>query len=296
MNIRMLINNSLKPILICFLLAGLIQGLKAQVTIGGGGIPDKSAVLDIMNTDKGLLIPQINLKGATDMTSIPDPSHSLIVYNLNNGDNNTDTDTSDDVYADNLYIFENGKWNLLYKESDLERSLTSFYLPRIVSIVSMKKTGNESSFVGKDIGGEVRKYLFDNIIRDDGNNFNTTTGEFVAPNTGVYRIEINILLRPLRVVSGSLCLGISKPYIGDMAEGNYVEKFYSYTNILNPAVSLAHPAYLGFKIFIHLKEGEKITPLVRYITPERFSLNVERINYDRVATNTMSIVFYPMPS
>lgn len=44
--------------------------------------PDSSAILDIYSPVKGLLIPRVNLTSVTDVTTIPDPALSLLVYNL----------------------------------------------------------------------------------------------------------------------------------------------------------------------------------------------------------------------
>jgi hypothetical protein len=46
-------------------------------------LPDNSALLDIQATDKGLLIPRVNLISVTDITTIPSPAISLLVYNTN---------------------------------------------------------------------------------------------------------------------------------------------------------------------------------------------------------------------
>ena len=50
-----------------------------------GSQPDNSAMLDVKSTSKGLLIPQIALAGAYDITTIPNPAVSLLVYNTSSG-------------------------------------------------------------------------------------------------------------------------------------------------------------------------------------------------------------------
>jgi hypothetical protein len=50
-----------------------------------GSIPDRSAMLDIKSSNKGLLIPQITLTGIYDITTIPSPAISLLIYNTTNG-------------------------------------------------------------------------------------------------------------------------------------------------------------------------------------------------------------------
>ena len=45
--------------------------------------PAASAMLDIQSTDRGLLIPQINLTSITDAATVTSPAHSLLIYNTN---------------------------------------------------------------------------------------------------------------------------------------------------------------------------------------------------------------------
>lgn len=64
---------------------------KAQnVGINASGVaPDNSAMLDVdvsslpNNNKKGLLIPRVALTSNTDVTTIPSPANSLVVYNTN---------------------------------------------------------------------------------------------------------------------------------------------------------------------------------------------------------------------
>ena len=50
-----------------------------------GSTPNNSAMLDVKSTSKGLLIPQIALMGVYDITTIPDPAVSLLVFNTTTG-------------------------------------------------------------------------------------------------------------------------------------------------------------------------------------------------------------------
>ncbi|MEN2402992.1 hypothetical protein GKZ90_0024615 [Flavobacterium sp. MC2016-06] len=67
----------------CFTIIGLSRA-SAQVGMMGDD-PDKSAVLDLKATDKGLLLPRITLTSLTDKTSIKgsNPATSLMVFNTN---------------------------------------------------------------------------------------------------------------------------------------------------------------------------------------------------------------------
>jgi len=48
-----------------------------------GATPDISAMLDIVNSAKGLLIPRVSLSSSTDAATISSPAVSLLVYNTN---------------------------------------------------------------------------------------------------------------------------------------------------------------------------------------------------------------------
>jgi hypothetical protein len=48
-----------------------------------GNNPDNAAILDIESSNKGLLIPRVNLANSSDAITIPSPTNSLLVYNTN---------------------------------------------------------------------------------------------------------------------------------------------------------------------------------------------------------------------
>jgi hypothetical protein len=50
-----------------------------------GAAPDNSAILDVASTNKGMLLPRINLLSTTDVATITAPTTSLLVYNTNAG-------------------------------------------------------------------------------------------------------------------------------------------------------------------------------------------------------------------
>jgi hypothetical protein len=60
----------------------LAIALQSQVKIGNNpAILNPSAVLELEKTNQGLLITRIALTGATDVTTIPSPANSLLIYN-----------------------------------------------------------------------------------------------------------------------------------------------------------------------------------------------------------------------
>lgn len=48
-----------------------------------GASPDATAMLDVVSTNKGVLIPRVSLLSTTDVATISSPTTSLLVYNTN---------------------------------------------------------------------------------------------------------------------------------------------------------------------------------------------------------------------
>ncbi|MFH6999347.1 hypothetical protein ACHRVZ_15560 [Flavobacterium sp. FlaQc-57] len=71
----------------------------AQVGIGTSS-PDASAQLDVVSTNKGILIPRVKLTGSLDVVSVSNPKESLLVYN---------TSTTNDV-TPGFYYWNSLKW------------------------------------------------------------------------------------------------------------------------------------------------------------------------------------------
>ena len=63
--------------LMFFSKSGFSQSLGLNTT---AALPDSSAMLDIVSSTKGLLIPRISLASTTDTTTISHPATSLLVY------------------------------------------------------------------------------------------------------------------------------------------------------------------------------------------------------------------------
>jgi len=71
--------------LCCFLFCPLTHAQQG-VSINPTGSPaDPSAMLDVSSLSKGLLIPRVSLASINDITTIPNPATSLLVYNTNAG-------------------------------------------------------------------------------------------------------------------------------------------------------------------------------------------------------------------
>lgn len=52
-----------------------------SVAVGYKGSADPSAIFNVQSTDKGVLLPKVTLRSATDRTTIANPTQGLLVYN-----------------------------------------------------------------------------------------------------------------------------------------------------------------------------------------------------------------------
>jgi len=75
-----------------FMFLGCVLGttsfVYSQVGIGTDA-PNKSSILDVTSTDKGVLLPRVALTSATDQTTISNPAIGLLVYNTGSNTNFT---------------------------------------------------------------------------------------------------------------------------------------------------------------------------------------------------------------
>ncbi len=81
-------------------------------TAGNVGIgtttPDASAIVDMSSSNKGVLVPRVQLKGTTDITTIPNPAIGLLVYNM--ADNQV-SGNGDPVRANIYYYWAGTYWD-----------------------------------------------------------------------------------------------------------------------------------------------------------------------------------------
>ncbi len=90
---------------ILFILFG-ISIAQAQNNVGiGTNTPNASAKLDITATDKGLLIPRVNLSGTGDATTIAGPATGLMVFNQTAAGSGATA-----VAANTFYYYNGTKW------------------------------------------------------------------------------------------------------------------------------------------------------------------------------------------
>ena len=127
-------------------------GLYAQTGIGIE-VPHQTSVLEIASTDKGVLIPRVNLLNDTDKTTVKggDYPESLIVYH--NGNN--------DLIA-GFYYWEKKKWNVLISNTNLYEYIKKEAKQDIVMIT---QENDDYIFTWKDDKGVEQTMKISDVIK-----------------------------------------------------------------------------------------------------------------------------------
>jgi len=83
-------------------------------------LPNSSAMLDVKSSNKGMLIPRVALTGTGDITTIPSPATSLMVYN-------TATEGSGTTAVVPGYYYWDGSWVRMIAQKGGAVSYQDFY-------------------------------------------------------------------------------------------------------------------------------------------------------------------------
>ena len=97
-------------LILCVYSFGILD-LSAQVGIGTAN-PDPSAILHIQSTNKGVLLPKVDLQNLTDKYTVSNPKEGLLVYNERYDDQNN--------LRKGFYIWDNEKWDKVENQSDVD--------------------------------------------------------------------------------------------------------------------------------------------------------------------------------
>ncbi len=139
----------------------LLETAFAQVGVGTTS-PDVSSMLEVNSTDKGVLIPRINLsqRGNIDLSESPE---SLFIYQTDN--------------TPGFYYYDGSQWIRITTETeDYHQNF---------SMLSADRDGVNFTTSGSD----WRLLSFTNAPIDSNSEFNTTNSQFTATYNGYYHIE-----------------------------------------------------------------------------------------------------------
>ena len=151
-------------IVVLFLFVSLA---KAQVGIGTT-TPDPSSQLEIVATDKGVLIPRITLENRPGSPGKATPVNGLLVYQVDNDPG--------------FYYFEGTKWEKIGKNSD--RPSTSFARHRPGDGVTQQNLSGFGSF--------PLAFSITNLSSDVTANAAQNANTFTIQKSGLYQISYSI--------------------------------------------------------------------------------------------------------
>jgi trimeric autotransporter adhesin len=117
----------------------------------GTTTPNASAQLEVRATNKGLLIPRVNLTSTTDVTTIPSPVISLLVFNTNTAISGGS--------GSGFYAWGGTAWIKLALTTDITSSAWGFSGNTVTSFnylgtnnqqpIRFKLNGNDAGFIGQ---------------------------------------------------------------------------------------------------------------------------------------------------
>ncbi len=143
----------------------------AQVGIGTV-TPDPSSILDISATDKGILIPRVDLGDPSTSNVITNPVKSLMVWN---------TDAANDGANEGFFFYNDSGWNVLNHEQCGPGSLSGGDIKRYAEIY---KTAASSAL------NQNNPIEFGATTFAEGINANSNSFEAVV--AGVYRVSYTV--------------------------------------------------------------------------------------------------------
>ena len=157
------------------------QSNEGSVGIGNSN-PHSSAALDLTNTqNKGFLLPRVSLFSNTDVTTIPNPTVGLTIYNLE--DNGTGTSI---VKANTFYFWNGNQWTDLADFITLSKEL----LPQIFFIAENTSQRTVNGADNVNTADVLLTYNLGSILLNNGSNISLlNTNIFRIENTGNYEIS-----------------------------------------------------------------------------------------------------------
>ncbi len=169
----------------------------SQVGIGTSS-PNSSAILDLASSNKGFLMPRLNLIGRDDTTTITSPANGLMVVNMMASGTGTNT-----VSGNSVYFWQNSLWQKFTTLTEITvLKQTSQYVVR--SVETQAFTASQLTSINSDENFEVPIVWSSNEISiDNPSDIELTAGNnnFRIKTSGNYSIASNFSFNPQRKVS-----------------------------------------------------------------------------------------------
>lgn len=189
-NIRMILIST-------FLVA--FSNISAQVRIGDVSVPaENSAILEMISSNKGFLLPKVNLTSVTDVTTIPSPANGLMAYNLADSGSGTSF-----IKGNNIYSWLGSSW----KRTITLPEILILKIPVDYILFSRSQqiySSTELTSLNSTIGVMPMIWTTGEVVLDNPNDI-----ELQTPN------NIRIKTAGFYQISGSVTIGINTVNTGD---------------------------------------------------------------------------------
>lgn len=167
--------------------------------------PDPSAILEVsadappgstVITKKGVLPPRVSLIGISDITTIPNPTNGLLIFNTSNAGT-----YPNDVIANNFYYWNGTHWERLVYTSTVQEAVKSriFYIESSGTQVFTSSDINIASGTPKD---NVVTFISPIINTKNIITFNSTGSTFMINVTGLYEFSAFVNYNPMATTIG----------------------------------------------------------------------------------------------
>lgn len=175
-----------------------VSSLSAQVGIGTTS-PNSSAALDVFSSNKGILLPRLNLSGRNDAATISAPTNGLIAFNLAAAGT-----TPNAVLANSLYFRQNNIWQKFASATELTNlAFSSQYV--LESFTQQPFTTTQLTAVNSSDTADIPvTWTAADIYLDNTDDVELSTAQdFKVLTTGQYRILANFTFNPRRNVTAN---------------------------------------------------------------------------------------------
>ena len=244
-----------KNIIILSLFFFLLLDISAQVGIGTT-IPDASSILEVQSSNAGVLIPRIALTSSKDVTTIPNPEESLLIYN-------TSAVTGINPVIPGFYFWKDSLWSRINDtpivSGEIYKSATA--APQRLDPLFPIQFGSY---------GVVQGVL-------------ATSTYFQVIKSGIYRVSYALSLRKSNVSQNTMGFFLATAYTEGSAPPNSVKIPGSFchtrvVNFGNSSCSMSKIIHLNIGQRIYLFTDISYTNL--WIMQDTATMNIELIQAD----------------
>lgn len=189
----------MKKAIVLFLWFSVTKAQTGSVGIGTS-TPDPSAILEVKASNKGMQLPIVSLTSTTDITTIPNPKTSFIIYN------NSNASSGNTAVTKGLYAYNGTMWEKMWSKQEVKTEVEK--IPFITPVFAASNMAASGSIPA----GTISNLTFNTLYQDSPPGAlggPTTYTGYTIQQAGGYVISYNV---DLRNVSGDT-LGGAMVYV-----------------------------------------------------------------------------------